>query len=161
MEQVDAGHHLEQFAGDVSPSPTAGRRHVELARICLREGDKFGNRPGGQRRVHQHDVRLAHEARDRCDVGACQWKLDERRRYLRDFNEATEPQQQHTYPNHGHAWNYRPPISESEAGTKSPSLFAIETDGLKENLNDPKNYEDSSQTHDNVRRVYLLHFQSS
>jgi hypothetical protein len=91
---------------------------------------------------------------------ARQWKRDERRLNLRDFNNGTDSQQQRTYRDHDHSRNYRPPISESEAAKKSPSLFAIETDRLKENLNDPKCHEDNSQTHDNVRRVYLLHFQS-
>ena len=90
---------------------------------------------------------------------ARQWKRDERRLNLRDFNKGTGSQQQRTYRDHDHPWNCRPPISEFEAGTKSPSLFAIETDRLKENLNDPKYHEDSSQTHDSVRRVYLFHFQ--
>jgi hypothetical protein len=35
VDHVDAGHHLEQFSGDVFRAPDAGRSHVELARIYL------------------------------------------------------------------------------------------------------------------------------
>src|SRR5213592_1808426 len=46
----------------------AARRKVELAWISLGIGDKFGNRLGRDRWIHQHDIGYAHDARDWRDV---------------------------------------------------------------------------------------------
>ena len=43
VHHVDAGHHLEQLAGDMDAAAVAGRRHVDLARIGLGIGDELGN----------------------------------------------------------------------------------------------------------------------
>src|SRR6516165_10210997 len=45
-----------------------GRRHVDLAWIGIRIGDKLGNRFGRDRWIHHHDEGLAVDARDRRDV---------------------------------------------------------------------------------------------
>ena len=68
IHHVDAGHRLEQLAGNVVASAGAGRRHVEFTGIGLGIGDELGNRLGRKRRVHHHDVRISHDARDRRDV---------------------------------------------------------------------------------------------
>ena|SRR6516165_10553375 len=41
MNEVDAGHHLEQFATDVRRGPDPLRCHIEFASISLGIGDKF------------------------------------------------------------------------------------------------------------------------
>jgi hypothetical protein len=46
MNQVDAGHHFEQFAGEVTSAAIAGRRHIDLPGMCLRVGNKVGKRLG-------------------------------------------------------------------------------------------------------------------
>ena len=68
MNHVDAGHDLEQLAGDVLRGPVAGRRHVDLARIGLGVGDELRNRFYWNRWIHQHYEWLANDARDRRDV---------------------------------------------------------------------------------------------
>ena len=68
VNQVDAGHHLEQLAGDMWRAPVAGRRHVDLARIGLGIGDELGNRLGRNGRIDHHDKGRAADARDRRDV---------------------------------------------------------------------------------------------
>ena len=68
VDHVDAGQHLEQFAGHVDRRAVAGRRHVELAGIGLGVGDQFGDRLDRQRRVHHHHVGKADDARDRLDI---------------------------------------------------------------------------------------------
>ena len=64
----DAGHHLEQLAGDMGRGPVAGRRHVDLARIGLGVGDELGNGLGRNRWIHHHDIGRADDAGDRRDV---------------------------------------------------------------------------------------------
>ena len=56
VTHVDAGHHLEQLAGDVVRRPVASRRHVELAGIGLGIGDELGNGLGRNRWIHLHDI---------------------------------------------------------------------------------------------------------
>jgi len=68
VHEVDAGHHLEQLAGHVGRRPTAGRCHVDLARICLGIGDELWNRFGRNRRMYRHDVWVANDASDGRDV---------------------------------------------------------------------------------------------
>ena len=64
VEQVDACHHLEQFAGYVAPGPVSSRRHVDLAGVRPSVGDKIRNRPGRKRRIYQHDEGFAINAGD-------------------------------------------------------------------------------------------------
>ena len=47
MHQIDAGHELEQLAGDMLRAADAGRCHVDLARIGFGIGDEFRNRFAG------------------------------------------------------------------------------------------------------------------
>ena len=68
VDHVDAGHHLEQLAGDMERTPGAARRHVDLARIGLGIGDELRDRLGGKRWIDQHDKGPAHDAGDRRDV---------------------------------------------------------------------------------------------
>ena len=68
VDHVDAGHHLEQLAGDMERTPGAARRHVDLARIGLGIGDKLGNRVHRNRWIDFHDKRNGGNARHRRDV---------------------------------------------------------------------------------------------
>ena len=68
VHHVDAGHHLEQLADHMRAAPVARRGHVDLARIGLGVGDELGNGLSWNRWMNQHDVGLAADARDRCDV---------------------------------------------------------------------------------------------
>ena len=68
MHHVDAGHHLEQLADNMASTPNAARRHIDLARICLRIGDELWNSFGRHRRMHHHDVGVAADGCDRGDV---------------------------------------------------------------------------------------------
>ena len=68
VDHVDAGHHLEQFAGDMGRRSVAGRRHVDLARIGLGIGDELGNGLGRNRWIDHHDIGHADDACDRRDV---------------------------------------------------------------------------------------------
>src|SRR5215468_3611054 len=43
VEQVDAGHHLEQLSGEMAYTPGSSRGHVDLARIGLRVSNEFGD----------------------------------------------------------------------------------------------------------------------
>ena len=66
--QVDAGHRLEQLAGDVLHRAAAGRGHVDLARIGLGVGDELRNGVDRERGMHLHHVRHADDAGDRRHV---------------------------------------------------------------------------------------------
>ena len=68
MDHVDAGHHLEQFAGHMRPAANAARCHAELSRIGLGVGDELGNRLCGKRWMHHQNIGYPHDARDRCGV---------------------------------------------------------------------------------------------
>ena len=68
MEEVDTGHHLEQLAGEMLRGPVAGRAVVDLARICFRVGDEFGNRLRRKRRTYRHDVGKSNDAGNRREV---------------------------------------------------------------------------------------------
>ena len=68
MHHVDAGHHLEQLAGQVGSGAVAGGRHVDPAWISLGIGNELGNGPGGKRWVHYDDIGLAADGRNRRDV---------------------------------------------------------------------------------------------
>src|SRR5262249_24966048 len=64
---VDAGHHLEQFTGNMVSGTDAGRRHVDLAGIGLGVGNELGNRLDRHRWIRLHNKGLAMRA---CDRGA-------------------------------------------------------------------------------------------
>ena len=68
VHQIDARHHLEQFAREMRPRAGTGRRHVELARVSLGIVDELRDRPSRNGRMHQHDLGLAHHRRDRRNV---------------------------------------------------------------------------------------------
>src|SRR5262249_375612 len=62
MDHVDAGHHLEQLAGEMWNAPVADRRHVDLARIDPSVGDELGDRLGRNWWIRLHDERDAVDA---------------------------------------------------------------------------------------------------
>src|SRR5215831_18727235 len=68
VHEVDSGHHLEQFTGNMVSGTDAGRRLVDLARIGLGVGNELGNRLDRHRWIRLHDKGLAMSARDRGDV---------------------------------------------------------------------------------------------
>ena len=68
MDHVDAGHHLEQFAGHMRRAAAAGRGHVDLSRIGFGVRDKFRNGLRRNRWIDQHHHRHADDARHRRDV---------------------------------------------------------------------------------------------
>src|SRR5262245_56119459 len=68
VHEVDAGHHLEQFTGNMVSGTNAGRRHVDPAGIGLGIGDELGNRLDRHRGMHLYGKRVASNARDRRDV---------------------------------------------------------------------------------------------
>src|SRR5262249_40858170 len=68
MCQINAGHHLEQFTGNVSRAPIAARAHADLAGIGLRVGDEFGNSCDIKRWIHLHDMRHTDDARNRRNI---------------------------------------------------------------------------------------------
>ena len=68
VNHVDAGHHLEQLAGNMWTRCRCRRRHVDLARIGLGVGDELGNRLAGTDGFTTMTLGIAHDARDRRDV---------------------------------------------------------------------------------------------
>src|SRR4029079_9149063 len=68
MNDADASHHLEQFAGDMRARTDAGRRHVDPVRIGPSVGDELRDRCGGHRWVYHHDERRTHDAGDWRDI---------------------------------------------------------------------------------------------
>ncbi len=68
IEHVDAGHHLEQRAGDIERRADAAGRQVDLARIGLGIGDEFRNRFRRHRKIDVHDQRNGGDARHRRGV---------------------------------------------------------------------------------------------
>src|SRR5262249_35939902 len=44
MHEGDAGHHVEQFTGNMVSGTDAGRRHVDVGGIGFGIGDEFGDR---------------------------------------------------------------------------------------------------------------------
>ena len=64
MNHIDAGHHVKQLASQMRPSPLAGRRHVQRARIGFGVRDELGKRSRGDRWMHHHDKR---RLKERCD----------------------------------------------------------------------------------------------
>ena len=68
MDEVDAGHHLEELARDMDRGSGTARRHVDFARIGLGIGDELENRLGRNRWVDLHDERHADNGPDRRDI---------------------------------------------------------------------------------------------
>ena len=68
MDEVDTGHHFEQFAGEMLCGPVAGRPVANLAWIGFRVGDEFGNRLRRKRSAYRHDVGKSRDAGNRRDV---------------------------------------------------------------------------------------------
>src|SRR5438045_3388230 len=57
MNDIDTGHHLEQFATDMVRDADAGRRHGDLVRIGFGIAEKFGNCLGWNRWMdHQYNT---------------------------------------------------------------------------------------------------------
>ena len=85
VEQVGAGHALEQLAAQMDRGAVAARRHVQLARIRARVADQVGDvlDAGGLRlgRVHHQHVRHPGHHRDRRQVlERVEWHLRIERR---------------------------------------------------------------------------------
>src|SRR5262245_45052389 len=68
LDQIDAGHRLEQLTVNMWWTPDASIRHIDLARILLGIGNELGNRLSRKGWLHHHHISCAHHARDRCDV---------------------------------------------------------------------------------------------
>jgi hypothetical protein len=58
MNNIRAGHQLEQLVSYVSRGPVASRCHVDLGRIGLGVGDKLRNRLGWDRWILHYDKGL-------------------------------------------------------------------------------------------------------
>src|SRR5215475_6100708 len=68
MREVNSGHHLEQFTGNMISRTDAGRPHVDVGGIDFGIGDEFGDRLDRYRGIHLQEKGLAMNARDRGDV---------------------------------------------------------------------------------------------
>ena len=66
--ELQAGHLLEQFAGDMRRAAVAGRCHLDGAGIGPRIGEELRHRPCRHGRMQHHHQRLAGDACDRHDV---------------------------------------------------------------------------------------------
>jgi hypothetical protein len=67
MNDVDAGHHLEQLAREKNRA-CGWRTEVQLSRIGLGICDQLGNRFDRERRSYRDEVWNAKDARDRRNV---------------------------------------------------------------------------------------------
>ena len=68
VHHVDAGHHLEQLAGEVRRRAGPERGHADLARIGLGVGDRLGDGLGRHRRVRDQHHGIVDQPGDRRDV---------------------------------------------------------------------------------------------
>src|SRR5262249_5096904 len=68
VNDVDTGHHLEQFAGHMGPAASAARRKADLAGIAFGVSDELGNGLGWNRWIDHHDAGHANDACNRRDV---------------------------------------------------------------------------------------------
>ena len=70
VNQVNPGHHLEQFSVQMRARPASRRAHIDLSRIGFGVRDEFGHGLWRERRIHHHGSwPAAVEGRDRRDVG--------------------------------------------------------------------------------------------
>src|SRR5215813_195380 len=65
---VDAGHHLEQLAGQMARCSGSSRRIIDFARASLGIGDELGNRLSRDRWIYRHDKWCADNASDWRDI---------------------------------------------------------------------------------------------
>src|SRR3954468_14178752 len=68
VEQVDTRHHLEQLCRKVLRGPATRRAVVDLAWICFRVRDEFGNRLRRKGCAHRHDVGESYDAGNRSEI---------------------------------------------------------------------------------------------
>ena len=68
VNQIDAGHRLEQLARNMDRGSDAAGCHVDLSRICFRVSNELGDSVGWNRRIDHHDVGYPHDAGNRCNV---------------------------------------------------------------------------------------------
>src|SRR6516164_8544714 len=68
VNHVDAGHHLEQLAGQMGRCPGSSRRIIDFARASLGIGDELGNRLSRDRWIYRHDKWCADNASDWRDI---------------------------------------------------------------------------------------------
>jgi hypothetical protein len=68
MHEIEAGHKLEQFTGDVLRAADAGRCHIDLAGIGFGILDEFRHRLGRKVRQNFHDQRNAEYSGNRRDI---------------------------------------------------------------------------------------------
>ena len=75
MHHVDAGHLLEQLAGEMRGGADAERSHGDLAGIGLSVVNQLGNRFGGEHRMCNQDHGIGDEAGDRRDAVLQRWRV--------------------------------------------------------------------------------------
>jgi hypothetical protein len=68
VNHVDAGHHLEQLAGQMGRCSGSSRRIIDFARASLGIGDELGNRLSRDRWIYRHDKWCADNASDWRDI---------------------------------------------------------------------------------------------
>src|SRR5262249_15268176 len=68
VDQVDIGHHLEQFAGHMVRGSDTGRGEIDLAGISLGIGDELANRFDRKRWIYHQDIGYAKDTRDRRNI---------------------------------------------------------------------------------------------
>jgi len=64
VDEVDAGHHLEQFSGYMGGGPNTVRREIDPAWIGPGVGNEFSDRLGGNTWIDFHHIGRAHDAGD-------------------------------------------------------------------------------------------------
>src|SRR5262245_45490969 len=68
LNQINAGHHLEQRAGQMAGCSGSSRRIIDFARASLGIGDELGNRLSRDRWIYRHDKWCADNASDWRDI---------------------------------------------------------------------------------------------
>src|SRR5262249_47194739 len=68
VNHVDAGHHLEQLAGQMGRCSGSSRRIIDFARASLGIGDDLGNRLSRDRWIYRHDKWCADNPSDWRDI---------------------------------------------------------------------------------------------
>src|SRR3954469_2742020 len=67
-EQVETRQHLEHLCRKVLRGPATRRAVVDLAWICFRVRDEFGNRLRRKGCAHRHDVGESYDAGNRSEI---------------------------------------------------------------------------------------------